>query len=120
MKGKKVTILEMRDKLAPDAPVLHYKAMMLEFEKYKDNLQVALNNRVTGIDKAGVHVLDKDGKEAFYPADTVLLSAGMKARIQEVERLRQTDREFITVGDCIKPGKILQAVSGGYFAGKNA
>lgn len=120
MKGKKVTILEMRDKLAPDAPVLHYKAMMLEFEKYKNNLQAALNNRVTGIDKAGVHVLDKDGKEAFYPADTVLLSAGMKARIQEVERLRQTDREFITVGDCIKPGKILQAVSGGYFAGKNA
>ena len=54
------------------------------------------------------------------PFDTVLLSAGMKARIQEVERLRQTDREFITVGDCIKPGKILQAVSGGYFAGKNA
>ena len=44
----------------------------------------------------------------------------MRSKIDEVEKLRTNDAEFITVGDCIKPGKILQAVSGGYFAGKYA
>ena len=120
MEGKDVTVLEMQEKLAPDAPVLHLKAMMLEYEKRTENLHPYTEVTVTSIEDDGVHAKDKDGKEVIYPADTVLLSVGMRSKIDEVEKLRTNDAEFITVGDCIKPGKILQAVSGGYFAGKNA
>ena len=120
MEGKDVTVLEMQDKLAPDAPILHLKAMMLEYEKRTENLHPYTEVTVTSIEDDGVHAKDKDGKEVIYPADTVLLSVGMRSKIDEVEKLRTNDAEFITVGDCIKPGKILQAVSGGYFAGKYA
>lgn len=120
MEGKDVTVLEMADRVAKDAPVLHLKAMMLEYEKYQENIRIVTGVTCTAIDDAGVHVKDKEGKESIYKADSVLLAAGMKSRIAEVERLRTADAEFITVGDCIKPGKVLQAVRGGYFAGKNA
>lgn len=120
MEGKKVTILEMQDQLAPGTPILHYKAMMLEFEKYRENLRPVTGVKCTCIDNGGVHVVDKEGTEQIYKADSVLLAAGMRSCIDVVEQLRTDQAEFITVGDCVKPGKVLQAVSGGYFAGKNA
>lgn len=120
MEGRDVTILEMTDRIAKDAPVLHLKAMMLEYEKNEEHLRIVTEVTCTAIADAGVQVRDKDGKEYTYKADTVLVAAGMKPKIAEVEKLRTMDAEFITIGDCVKPGKVLQAVRGGYFAGKNA
>ncbi|MEF9938992.1 MAG: FAD-dependent oxidoreductase [Clostridium sp.] len=118
--GKDVTVLEMTDRVARDAAVLHLKAMMLEYEKNKEHLRIVTEATCTRIDDNGVHVRGKDGNETIYKADTVFLAAGMKSRIAEVERLRTMESDFITVGDCIKPGQVLQAVRGGYFAGKHA
>ncbi|MEF9954396.1 MAG: FAD-dependent oxidoreductase [Clostridium sp.] len=118
--GKDVTVLEMTDRVARDAAVLHLKAMMLEYEKNKEHLRIVTEATCTRIDDIGVHVRGKDGNETIYKADTVFLAAGMKSRIAEVERLRTMESDFITVGDCIKPGQVLQAVRGGYFAGKHA
>lgn len=120
MEGRDVTILEMTDRVAKDAAVLHLKAMLLEYEKNKEHLRIVTGVTCTAIDDDGVHVCGKDGKECIYEADTVFVAAGMKAKIAEVERLRTMDADFVTAGDCIKPGKVLQAVRGGYFAGKNA
>lgn len=120
MEGKDVTILEMRDTLAPDAPVLHFKAMMLEFDKVKEHLNAVTGAACVEVTGQGVWAKGADGEKALYPADTVVIATGMRALDEEVEALRGCAEDFITVGDCIKPGKVLQAVSGGYFAGKNA
>lgn len=120
MEGRDVTILEMTERVAGDAAVLHLKAMMLEYEKNKEHLRIVTGVTCTAIDDEGVHAYDKDGTENIYKADTVFVAAGMKAKIAEVERLRTMTADFITAGDCIKPGQVLQAVRGGYFAGKNA
>lgn len=118
--GKAVTLIEMADDVAKDSDILHKKAMMLEYEKQKDSLRIVTGTKCTFIDDKGVHAVDKEGAEIIYKADTVILAAGMKARLDEVERLRTADAEFITVGDCIKAGQVRQAIRGGYFAGKNA
>lgn len=120
MEGKKVTIIEMKDNLAEDAPILHLKAMLLEFDKYKNNLKTITGVKCTEIKDGQVLVEDKEGKSLTVKGDTILIAAGMRSKLEEVEKLRTSDSEFITVGDCIKPGKVLQAVSGGYFSGKNA
>jgi hypothetical protein len=57
-----------------------------------------------------------DGKEAFYPADTVFCAVGLRSRAAEREELRDTAPLFFTVGDCVAPGQVTQAVSGGYYA----
>lgn len=121
MKGKHVTILEMKDSVAKDAPVLHFKAMMLEFEKLRDNLKVLTNSTCTRITQEGVAYVDGEGREGFAPGDTVVIAAGMRTPYEKVDALRNTGiGNFIAVGDCLKPGKVLEAVHGGYFAGKNA
>ena len=53
MEGKDVTVLEMQDKLAPDAPILHLKAMMLEYEKRTENLHPYTEVTVTSIEDDG-------------------------------------------------------------------
>lgn len=120
MAGKTVTVLEMREELAPDAPVLHLKAMLLEYAKYPETLKPVTGMTVRKITDRGVVAVDKNGVEQEFAADTVLISAGMQPKYDLVESLRSSDYQFITVGDCVKVGKVRDAITGGYFAGKNA
>lgn len=64
------------------------------------------------------------GEEITLEADTVLVAAGVRAKDAETEKLRNAcyaeDIEFISVGDCRKAGRIREATSSGYFAGRNA
>lgn len=119
--GKDVSIIEIRDEIAKDTPVLHLKALMLEFAKHPDNLHTYTNSTVTKITKEGVYYLDQEGEEHFLPADTVVLAVGMKTKQEEVDKLRALKVDnFIVIGDSKKPGKVLEAITSGYFAGKNA
>lgn len=120
MEGKDVTVLEMMEAVAKDSDILHKKAMMLEYEKHKEHLSIVTGVRCIAIDDAGIHVADKDGTERIYEADSVILAAGMKAKVSETEKLRTLGPEFIAIGDCVKAGQVRQAVYSGYFAGKNA
>ncbi len=120
-KGKKVTIIEMQDQVAKDAPILHLKALHQEFNKLPGNLQILTNSTCIRITKEGVYYLENQTKKKFLPADTVIISAGMKSPEDKVEALRKSKVDnFIAVGDCLRPGQILHAIHGGYFAGKNA
>ena len=72
----------------------------------------------------GAAVKNKDGEETMLKADTVLIAAGVRPKDMETNRLRETcydlGIEFIAVGDCRKTGRIREATSSGYFAGRNA
>jgi len=116
MQGKDVTILETKDGLAKDASFLHWKALMLELEKY---VQTVTNTTCTRITDGGVCATAADDTEKFYPADTVLIAVGYRAKTAEAEKLRNCAPDFIAVGDCVKPRKIMEAVHGGYYAGLN-
>ncbi|QCX33143.1 hypothetical protein FDN13_05195 [Caloramator sp. E03] len=64
----------------------------------------------------GITVKDKDGKEIFYEADTVVYAVGMKPKKDVVESLRGSVAMFRAIGDCVKPAKVLEAVRDGMFA----
>lgn len=119
MQGKDVTIIEMQEKFAADTPVLHYKAMMLEYAKYPNTLRILTQTKCNKITKDGVIAEDNSNKEIKIPADTIIVAVGMKSLEDDVNALRCCAEDFITIGDCIKPGKVLEAVHGGYFAAKN-
>ena len=67
----------------------------------------------------GIRVMDKDGKEEKLMADAVIFTVGMAPNIKTVEALRNCAPEFYTVGDCIKPGRIVQATQTGFFSAMN-
>jgi hypothetical protein len=54
-----------------------------------------------------------------FPADTIILAAGMKALKEEAEALRGTAPAVFIVGDCVQPGQMAPAILSGYFAGYN-
>jgi NADH dehydrogenase FAD-containing subunit len=74
--------------------------------------------RVTAIEKNGVKAVDKDGKEAFIEADTVVYALGMKANREETEALRAAagDTPVHEIGDCVRAAKVYEAIKEGYLA----
>lgn len=104
MNGKDVTLLEMKDKLAPDAMRTYQEELV---GQVGDHCTAAITEaRVTAITEAGVVYTDKDGAEHTVPADTVILAVGMKPRAAEAESYRGCAGDFRKIGDCVKVGNV--------------
>lgn len=108
-KGKNVTILEMQDKIAPDAWFTYKWAMDIELNE-RENLRCITNGRCTGINEHAVTYLDQDGSEWTLAADSVVLCAGFKPRTQAAENLILPGVPFTLIGDCKAVGTVQQAV----------
>jgi pyruvate/2-oxoglutarate dehydrogenase complex dihydrolipoamide dehydrogenase (E3) component len=103
MNGKTVTVLEMQQKLAPDA----MRTYQEELEgQVHDHCTAFTGARVTAIEPNGVRYIAPNGEEAFVEADTVLLAVGMKAKSQEAETFRRCAEKFRKLGDCVKVGNV--------------
>lgn len=114
-KGYDVTVLEMKDAAATDAPFLHWRALMIELEK-EEKLTLRTQITCSEIADDGVHGTDAEGNAVVFPAGTVLVAAGMKPLNDVTDSLRGCVDEYYVVGDCRKPAKILEALHYGYFA----
>ena len=114
-KGHDVTILEMIGDLAVNCGRMHRIALMHEIET-NEHIHCATGMRCTSIDETGVHAADKDGKDVFYPADTVIMASGMRSKAAEVEALRPLVKEFYVIGDGNKAQKIMNATRDAYDA----
>ena len=71
------------------------------------------------ITSSGIKVISEDGKEQFIEADTIVCAVGMKSNLDKLEPLGDMVPNFIPIGDCIKPQKILQAMQNGYYVALN-
>ena len=115
--GHDVTIVEMRDDIAIDATMDHRRFMMDEIETLSDRFHTACSHTVSRVEPEGVYAKDTSGEEHFFPADTVVLAAGLKARSAEAEALRSPDYDFVLIGDARRARKVYTAVREGYDAG---
>ena len=113
--GHNVSIIEMNSELAPDCGRMHRISLMHEVEA-AETLTPYTGYSCTGITDEGVTARDPDGVEHLFPADTIVMAAGMSPRTAEVERLRAYGREFYTVGDAIRARQIGQATREAYDA----
>jgi NADPH-dependent 2,4-dienoyl-CoA reductase/sulfur reductase-like enzyme len=114
--GREVTILEMLEKAAPEAPYLHWLGLMKEIE---NSARLETRAKVTRITDEGVSAVNEKGEEQFYEADIVLLAVGIKPRIEMVESLRNCAPDFVVIGDCLKPATAMEAIHMGYFSAMN-
>jgi 2,4-dienoyl-CoA reductase-like NADH-dependent reductase (Old Yellow Enzyme family)/thioredoxin reductase len=114
--GREVTILEMLEKAAPEAPYLHWLGLMKELEK---SAQLETRVKVTRVTEGGVFAVNEKGEERFYEADTILLAVGLKPRTEVVESLRNCAPDFVVIGDCQRPATVMEAMHMGYFSAMN-
>jgi 2,4-dienoyl-CoA reductase-like NADH-dependent reductase (Old Yellow Enzyme family)/thioredoxin reductase len=113
-KGRDVTIIEMLEDVALEANIMHRRALMLELEK---SVKTMPGLKCTEITDKGVMVVNNEGKQTLIEADTIIVAVGYKSRSGIVDALRGAAPEFMEIGDCVKPRKVLQAVRTGYDAG---
>ena len=109
-KGRTVTVLEMREKLAPDAP---YTPRSTLIDHVEEHLAWHVNAKVTAIDAKGVTYLNPEG-EHFIAADTVIISAGMKPCIDLAETFRDSAFEYYAVGDCVVAKNVRYGIRSAY------
>ena len=123
MQGKEVALLEQADIIIPGENAVVEEGGVSNYREYTEvnlarhPIELALSNRVTEIRPDGVCTVDTSGTEHFFPADSVVIAAGMKPLVNEREALRAACIEFKTVGDCQKVGRIKDATASGYAAG---
>ena len=113
--GHAVTILEMLPTLAAECGRMHRIALMHEVDSTPGITQAA-GQRCTAITASSVTAVDADGNEHVYPADTVVMAAGMRSRSSEIEALRPLVPEFYVIGDARRASKVMLAVRDAYDA----
>jgi 2,4-dienoyl-CoA reductase-like NADH-dependent reductase (Old Yellow Enzyme family)/NADPH-dependent 2,4-dienoyl-CoA reductase/sulfur reductase-like enzyme len=111
--GKDVTIVEMLDEVAQDANIMHRRGLMLELQK---TVETRTGLRCAEITDEGVVAVGKKGERAILPCDAVVIAVGYRSRTDVADSLAGTAPEVMTIGDCVRPRKVLQAVRMGYDA----
>jgi 2,4-dienoyl-CoA reductase-like NADH-dependent reductase (Old Yellow Enzyme family)/thioredoxin reductase len=116
-RGKMVTVLEMRDALAPDASLTSRDELLSEMRKER-TLNAVCGAVCTGIEKGSVSYR-KDCVSKTISADAVILATGMKARLAEAGAFIGTAEYYAQTGDCVRPRTVEWAVKEGFYAAMN-
>lgn len=113
MEGKKVSLIEMRDELAPDANVRHRPLLLKEIEKY---VTVYTGYKGLEVTADGILCEDKNGEKQLVPGKSVICALGQRSRTDLVKKLQDAAPFVRVIGDAAKVSTITNAVYWGYHA----
>lgn len=114
--GKDVTVVEMLPGIANGCGQAQSNALRVGMI----GVNVMTSTAVKRITDEGVWVQPEGKDEMLLPADSVILSAGMKARTALVNELQKaTVPEFYAIGDCSAARKMGDAIREGYYTAVN-
>ena len=115
--GKKVTVMEMQSELAPDASTTGRNELLTEIAA-EPNFIPLTGAKCVSLTATSV-TYEKDGKQETITADSVVLSAGMKAKAQEADSFIGTALDFAEIGDCVRARTVEYATKEAYYAAVN-
>jgi 2-enoate reductase len=110
-KGKKVTIVEMMGDLASDLFADNRTNLLQLLVEHQVSLLT--ETRLIEVLDTGV-VVDGGMSKRELKADTVVLALGLKSEVGLLRALGGKGPEPIVIGDCVQPGKIIDAIWGGF------
>lgn len=111
--GHEVTVVEMRDSVAADAPMDYRRFLMEQLERH---VSTACGMTVVEITDGAVAAKNAAGETRAFPADAVVLAAGFRARQDVVASLYSPDYDFAVIGDARRARRVLNAVREGFDA----
>ena len=114
-KGKEVTILEMLPSLLATAVEAKNNAVSL-----RDMVKESAINVITDVKTKNIAIdsvtYELNGEDVTIPIDTVVIATGYTSCGGIGEELEQMGFDITVIGDAVQPGKVVDAVSGGYHA----
>lgn len=116
--GKRVHIVEIGDKLAPQGNTLYREGLRQKIEQAK-NLSVHLKSNVLRIGETFVEIKNEVGDIIQVNCENVILSTGLTSKKELAHSFYGITPETIMIGDCNRPRNIMDAVFEGYTIGMN-
>jgi 2-enoate reductase len=112
--GKQVTITTRREEeeLAQELFDHNNRHMLLRMVKGEDDITV-LSKTVPVKLEDGVVKVDQNGAEKKIPVDGVVFAGRMTSQNELYDSLEDTEN-VTPIGDCVEPGRIMDAVWGGF------
>ena len=109
----RITVIEMADEVAPGA---WFQLVDDEFERIDmSRTEFRTSCALVSVEANGVTVRNtKTGERAFIPADTVILSMGVKPDKELEASIKATGIPTYAVGDAVKSGTIADACHSAY------
>jgi 2-enoate reductase len=116
--GKSVTIVEALDTIMSDMfwiNALDIKRRFDGLESDDIDIKILTNTEVVEITDDGPVVVDRTGKRNTLKADATVLAVGMKPNGDGlVQALKDKVPEVYPIGDCVKVGKVIDAIWAGF------
>ncbi len=106
--NKKVTLVEVLDGIARDI----YKNNRFHLMELLDGAKVKVltESNVVAITDEAVVLVDQSGKKSTLEADTVVLAVGFAPDSRLAAGLSASTAEVHTIGDCVEPRKVINAI----------
>lgn len=111
--GRDVTVVEMRAEIAVDANPRHRPILLAEL--HRRGVHCVTGARGTAVTEAGLACEGPAGPVTL-PADTVIIAVGQRPRTETALALMDGAPWAFTLGDCVRPATVTEAVFRGYFA----
>ena len=111
--SSRVTVFEMQPRIGQDVGKSTRWILFDNLKRYK--VSVKTGTKVTSIRKGAVK-FEKDGQEKQMQFDNVILASGTQSVPGLSAEIKKLGVPFATVGDGVRPGKLNEAIHGGFLA----
>jgi 2,4-dienoyl-CoA reductase-like NADH-dependent reductase (Old Yellow Enzyme family)/thioredoxin reductase len=111
-RGEDVSIVEIFGEVAGDMDPISRKDLLSRLESR--GVTMHTEAKIFSCEKQGVRVMLRGGKEAFIAGDNLILALGYRPMNQLENQLKGRLPRIHMIGDCVKPRKIIDAVSEAY------
>ncbi|MGI6175716.1 MAG: FAD-dependent oxidoreductase [Christensenellales bacterium] len=115
--GKDVTIVELLDDILLTVKHSLNNDQALRKMIADSNIKVLTKTCLVQGTDDGV-IIEKDGKQETIPCDTLVAAVGYVSNRDMEEQLQGKIDQVITIGDNLKPAKVIDAVSQGYHTAR--
>jgi 2,4-dienoyl-CoA reductase-like NADH-dependent reductase (Old Yellow Enzyme family)/thioredoxin reductase len=115
-KGKDVTIIEQLEEIGSLLEPYTRRFFMERLSRHP--ITVRVNQRATHIEECQIHYADPGGRASHSEFDHAVLCVGTVANSELLGALLTHFQEVYSIGDCVNPGNIYQAVSDGARIGR--
>ena len=114
-KGKNVTILEMLPEIAYDVEQFTRTFLLRRLNEH--GVKVLTKAKLEEITNNGV-IYSENSTKKTIEADTVILALGAVSNRDLAEEIRGKVPKVYSIGDCVEPGKLLEAIHGGFHVAR--
>lgn len=109
-----VTILEMLERMALNLSPSYRPFLLSRLRQM--GIRMETKTLVERITEKGVDVV-RNGAAEFIPADSVILAVGLNADPAMIDSFQGVAPEIYSIGDCVKPRMIKEAMEEGFAVG---